>query len=179
MRTLRHRKIKQRAYVSQWGSDGTLTVWFQTTLLTTTERSLSGQKQTHSLLHDLAVKGKVQPVGLSLWIKFGTVSLICLPTVYVYFQARDSQTWWIYKLVPLVAQMVKNLPAMQETQVRFLGWEDPLEKEITTHSNILAWRIPWREEPGRLQSMGLQRTRHDWATNTCTFVSTFTLHWLH
>ena len=57
--------------------------------------------------------------------------------------------------------MVKNLPAMQETQVRFLGWEDPLEKEITTHSNILAWRIPWREEPGRLQSMGLQRTRHD------------------
>ena len=53
--------------------------------------------------------------------------------------------------------MVKNLPAMQETQVPSLGWEDPLEKEIATHSSILAWRIPWREEPGRLQSMGWQR----------------------
>ena len=54
----------------------------------------------------------------------------------------------------LVAQMVKHLPAMQETWVRSLGQEDPLEKEIATHSSILAWRIPWREEPGRLQSMG-------------------------
>ena len=50
----------------------------------------------------------------------------------------------------LVAQMVKNLPAMQETQVRFLGWEDPLEKEMATHSGILAQKIPWTEEPGRL-----------------------------
>ena len=56
-----------------------------------------------------------------------------------------------------VAQMVKNLPAMQETQVRSLGQEDPLEKEMATHSSIFAWRIPWTEEPGRLQSMGLQR----------------------
>ena len=56
----------------------------------------------------------------------------------------------------LIAQSVKNLPAVQETQVRFLGWEDPLEKEMTTHPNILAWRIPWTEEPGRLQSMGSQ-----------------------
>ena len=53
----------------------------------------------------------------------------------------------------LVAQSVKNLPAMQETWDRFLGWEDPLEKEKATHSSILAWRIPWTEEPGRLQSM--------------------------
>ena len=58
--------------------------------------------------------------------------------------------------VSLVAQSVKNLPAMQETQVQFLGWEDPLEKEMATHSSILTWRIPWTEEPGRLQSMGLQ-----------------------
>ena len=57
--------------------------------------------------------------------------------------------------------VVKNLPAMQETLVRFLGQEDPLEKEIMTHSSILAWRIPWTEEPGGLQSMGLQRVRHD------------------
>ena len=57
----------------------------------------------------------------------------------------------------LVAQLVKNLPAMQETRVRSLGQEDPLEKEMATHSSILAWRIPWREEPGRLQSTGSQR----------------------
>ena len=53
--------------------------------------------------------------------------------------------------------MVKNLPAMQETWVQFLGGEDPLENEMATHSSILAWRIPWTEEPGRLQFMGLQR----------------------
>ena len=55
----------------------------------------------------------------------------------------------------LIAQLVKNVPAMQETRIQFLGQEDPLEKEIATHSSILAWRIPWTEEPGRLQSMGL------------------------
>ena len=57
--------------------------------------------------------------------------------------------------------MVKNLPAMQETRVRSLGQEDSLEKEMATHSSILAWRAPWREEPGRLQSKGLQRVGHD------------------
>ena len=61
----------------------------------------------------------------------------------------------------LMAQTVKNLLAMQETWVRSLGWEDPLEKEMATHSSILAWRIPWTEEPGGLQSMGLQRVGHD------------------
>ena len=55
---------------------------------------------------------------------------------------------------------------MLETQVRSLGWEDPLEKGMATHSIILAWGIPWKEEPGGLQSMGLQRVRHNWATNT-------------
>ena len=58
----------------------------------------------------------------------------------------------------LIAQSVKNLPAMQESQVRFLGREDSLEKEVATHSRILAWRIPWIEEPARLQSMGLQES---------------------
>ena len=57
--------------------------------------------------------------------------------------------------------MVKHLPAMQETWVRSLGWEDLLEKEMATHSSTLAWRIPWTEEPGRLQSMGSQRVGHD------------------
>ena len=58
----------------------------------------------------------------------------------------------------VAAQWVKNLPAMQEKQVRFLGREDPLEEGMATHSSILAWRIPWTEEPGRLQSMGLQES---------------------
>ena len=61
----------------------------------------------------------------------------------------------------VVAQTVKNLPAMHETQVRCLGWKDPLEKEMATHSSTLAWRIPRTEEPGRLQSMRLQRVGHD------------------
>ena len=65
----------------------------------------------------------------------------------------------------LVAQTVKRLPTMQETQVRSLGQEDPLEKEMATHSSILAWKIPWMEEPGGLQSMVLQRVGHDWATS--------------
>ena len=66
----------------------------------------------------------------------------------------------------LVAQMVKNLPARQATQVGFLGWEEPLEKEMATHSSVLAWRIPWTEKPGGLQSMGSQRAGHNRVTNT-------------
>ena len=61
----------------------------------------------------------------------------------------------------LVALMVKNLPSMQKTWVRSLGWEDTLKKEIATHSSILAWRIPWTEEPGWLQSIGSQTVRND------------------
>ena len=63
-----------------------------------------------------------------------------------------------YQGASLVAQSVKNLPAMQETQVQFLGQEDPLEKEMATHSSIIDWRIPWTEEPGRLQSVGSQES---------------------
>ena len=69
----------------------------------------------------------------------------------VLFQPRPKGT-----LASLMAQVVKNLPAMQETQVRSLGLEDPLDKEMATHSNILAWEIPWIEEPGELQPMGCQ-----------------------
>ena len=64
----------------------------------------------------------------------------------------------------VVAQMVKRLPTIQETWVQSLGWEDPLEKEMATHPSTLAWRIPWTEEPGRLQSLGSQRVGRDWAT---------------
>ena len=62
---------------------------------------------------------------------------------------------------PLVAQMVKRLPAVRETKVQPLDWEDLLEKEMATHSSTVSWKIPWTEEPGRLQSMGLQRVGHD------------------
>ena len=64
--------------------------------------------------------------------------------------------------------MVKCLPTMQETQVRSLVWEDPLEKEMATHSSTLAWKIPWMEERGRLQSMGSQRVGHDGVTSLST-----------
>ena len=67
---------------------------------------------------------------------------------------------YIFGCSNVVTQMVKNLPTMQETQVRSLGREVPLEKEMATYSGILAWKIPWAEEPGRLQSMGLQRVGH-------------------
>ena len=66
-----------------------------------------------------------------------------------------------YTWASLVAQVVKNPPTMQETRVRTLGWEDPLQEEMAIHSSILAWRIPWTEEPGGLQSMGLQRAGQD------------------
>ena len=67
----------------------------------------------------------------------------------------------IQHLGSLVAQTVMDLPAMQETQVQSLGWEDPLEEGMAAHSSILAWRIRWTEEPGGLKSMGSQSVRHD------------------
>ena len=77
---------------------------------------------------------------------------------YLLYIFRHS---YVEFIASLVAQMVKRMPAMQETWVQSLGWEDPLEKEMATHSSTLAWKIPWTEEPGRLQSMGLQTVRHN------------------
>ena len=74
-----------------------------------------------------------------------------------------------------MAQTVKRLSTMWETQVQSLGQEDPLEKEMATHSSILAWRIPWTEEPDGLQSMGSQRVNYDKVTNTLTFTQSFSL----
>ena len=74
-------------------------------------------------------------------------------------------------LTSLGAQLVKNLPAIQETQVQSVGQKDPLEKGMATHSSILTWKIPWTEEPGGLLSIGSHRVRQDWATNTLTFSS--------
>ena len=72
-----------------------------------------------------------------------------------------SVSSFYYQVCKGESQMVKSLPAVREIQVRSLGREDPLEKEMATHSSILTWRIPWTEEPGRLQSMGLQRVGHN------------------
>ena len=79
-----------------------------------------------------------------------------------------SRTWnfefWAFLQLLFASLVVKSMPAKQETQVRTLGQEDPLEKEMMTHSSILAWEIPWTEEPGGLQSVGSQRGRHNLAT---------------
>ena len=96
-------------------------------------------------------------------------SFYCMPVAY----QTSWQLWWpsphlgFYSSVwaSLVAQRVKRLPAMQETWVQYLGQEDPLEKETATHSSTLAWKIPWTEKPGGLQSMEFQRVGHDWATS--------------
>ena len=85
-------------------------------------------------------------------------------------RGKASWHWMSWSLLgaSLVAQMVKNLPTWRETQVQSLDWEDPLEKGMAIHSSILAWRIPWTEELGGLQSKGSQRVRHKWATFTFT-----------
>ena len=78
---------------------------------------------------------------------------VCVQSAFPGFMSSSSTS--------LVDQTVKCLPAKQETGVRSLGWEDPLEKEMATHSSTLAWKIPWTKEPGRLQPMGSQRVGHD------------------
>ena len=93
---------------------------------------------------------------------------LCLNFIFVHLLKRGIKFPSLYMGL-LVAQMVKNLPIMQKTLVQSLGGEGPLEKGVATHSSILAWRIPWTEEPGRLQSGGSQRVGLHWATNTLTF----------
>ena len=90
------------------------------------------------------------------WIQISLVPLI-FHRIFFF----SGRIFW----ASLVAQRLKHLPAMWETCIQSLGWEDPLEKEMATHSSILAWRIPWREEPGRLQSTGSKRVRYDWVTS--------------
>ena len=74
---------------------------------------------------------------------------------------RSGILSWVSVRVSLVVQMVKRLPAVWETRVRSLGWDEPLEKEMATHSSTVAWKVPWTEEPGMLQSMRLQRVGHN------------------
>ena len=103
------------------------------------------------------------------WIVHSSFSIRCCRELQINFLAnpitRNSQD----VRASLVAQMVKNLPALQKTGVQSLGREDPLEKGMATHSSILIRRILWAEEPGGLQFMGSQRVRHDGATDTFTF----------
>ena len=81
--------------------------------------------------------------------------------LFILNQCQITEYVFVYIWTSLVAQTVKHLSTMQETQVRALGWEDPLEKEMATHSSTIAWKMPWTEEPGRLQSTGSQRVGHD------------------
>ena len=105
------------------------------------------------------------------WNSFTFLFCICLLHYGIYYRAS------------LVAQRLKRLPPMQETQVQSLGREDPLEKEMVTHSSILAWTIPWMEKPGGLQSTRSQRVGHDWATSlsyiTGQNVCSITLNYSH
>ena len=91
---------------------------------------------------------------------------ISCQVIHLHFHLFSKYLLGPFHKSSLVAQTVKCLLTTRETWVRSLGWEDLLEKEMATHSSILAWKIPWTEEPGRLQSMGLQRVGHDWATFT-------------
>ena len=106
-------------------------------------------KLTHHLKYADGSVGDRSFVGTTVTV---CISATCLPLNHLML---------IYNRQSLVAQSVKNLPAVQKTRVLSPGWEDPLEKEMATHSSILAWKISWTEEPGGLQSMGSQRVRYD------------------
>ena len=138
------------------------------------EKRISGQK---ALVGILILPPKAMPqhpatthLSLSFHMKTGMIpSLLEMGVRGKYRTTNERQTRHqtihcclnvIFKIC-LVAQTVNNLPAMWETWVPSLGGEDPLEKELATHSSILAWKIPWTEEPGRLLSLGLQRSRQD------------------
>ena len=111
-----------------------------------------------------------------VWVNSGSWWWTGRPGVLQSMGSQRAEHDWVTELnwtdasiwAPLVAQMVKNPPAMWETWVRSLGWEDPLEEGMVTHSSILAWRSPWTEGPGRLQSIGSQRVRQEWGTNHST-----------
>ena len=93
------------------------------------------------------------------------------PCLWVSISTRKTLPSELLMWASLMAWRLKCLPGMWETLVWSLSWEDPLEKEMATHSSTLAWRIPWKEEPGRLQSIGLQRVGHNWATSLSFFLS--------
>ena len=97
-------------------------------------------------------------------MKLGLLKVTCLMKGCIWGEISMSM------LTSLVAQTVKHLSTKRETQVWSLVWEDPLEKEMAIHSRTIAWKIPWTEEPGRLQPMGSQRVGHNWATSLITYL---------
>ena len=108
-------------------------------------------------------KKKKRKENKTLGISFLTYKLLLKFSLWLSPPAQGDG--WQVLLISLVARRLKRLPATQEARVQALGQEDLLEEEMETHSSILAWRIPWTEEPGRLQSTGLQRVGHGWATS--------------
>ena len=104
----------------------------------------------------------------ALGILLGSRSFSSKPTEQIDILFCFDQWHTMCYMASLVAQLVKNPPTMLETWVRSLGWEDPLEKEMATHSSVLAWRIPRTEKSGGLQFLGFQRVGHDWVTDTFT-----------
>ena len=133
-----------------------------------------GMWQSTTFVRLVTVGGKTKSKEDSDFNIAVSLSLGLLPPCF--FLLSSSLLFFLFLLfhlvvrASLVAQMVKRLPAMQETQVWSLGREDSLEKEMVTHSSTLAWKIPWTEEPGSLQSMGSQRVGHNWASSLSFFL---------
>ena len=123
----------------------------------------------------------VYPTLSFLCCIYRSILSLCMsiPVLQIGSSVYHFSRFYIYALIYdiLVVQMVKNLPAMQETQVQSLGREDLLEKEMATHSSVLAPKIPWTEERGRLPSMGSQRVGHDWATSLSLWLLWIELLW--
>ena len=139
-------QVGELCAMTQWGHS--LQIWKSGTLSPLEALMMSADQPG---FHSCAFLRIEWPVNN--WVISTIVLLFPLTVVFTH----------IYTPVSLVAQTVKNLPVMQETQVWSLGQEDPLEKEMAIHSTILAWRIPWTVQPGGQQSMGSQRVRDDWA----------------
>ena len=130
------------------------------------------RRQLTRLPHPWDSPGKNTGVGCIAFSEGCHITfLLCVLNLPLLLSYKDANDWI---RASLVAQRLKRLPAMQETWVQSLGQEDPLEKKMATHSSTLAWRIPWTEEPGGLQSRRSQGVRHDWVTSLSLF--TF-MHW--
>ena len=129
---------------------------------------------------DLRPHWRLPDTHRKVWLNLLWRSLLLSlgPGAHKVLFAPSELLWWVWSLIinmilpllpscwaSLVTQMVKSLPAVQDTWVWCLGWEDLLEKEMATHSSGLAWKIPWTGDPGGLQSIGSQRVRHNWATS--------------
>ena len=106
---------------------------------------------------------------------YGSCFCFYSASLFLLIGAFDPFTFKV--ITDIYVPMVKHLSTMRETQVPSLGWEDPLEKEMAIHSSTIAWKIPWTKDPGRLQSMGSQRVRHDWATGLYVPIDIFLIVW--